>query len=56
MSTHPPPEALDELASDPGPTVFDALETQLGLKLRKTGRVGVDVLVIDHADRVPTQN
>jgi uncharacterized protein (TIGR03435 family) len=56
MATHPTPEALDELASDPGLTVFTAVETQLGLKLRKTKGVAVDVLVVDHADKVPTEN
>jgi uncharacterized protein (TIGR03435 family) len=39
-----------------GPTLFTALEKQLGLKLVKGKRVGVDVLVIDHVDKVPTGN
>ena len=45
-------------ASDPGdgPTVFFALEKQLGLKLVKAPSRPVDILVIDHADKVPTGN
>ena len=39
----------------PGSTLFVALEKQLGLKLEK-GKAGLDVLVIDHVDRVPTEN
>ncbi len=39
-----------------GPTLFTALEKQLGLKLVKAKGVPVDVLVIDHVDRVPTEN
>jgi len=44
-------------ATDPasGPSLFAALQEQLGLRLesRKGPR---DVLVIDHAERVPTGN
>jgi uncharacterized protein (TIGR03435 family) len=43
-------------ASDPaGPALFVALEKQLGLKLEKR-TAGLDVLVIDHADKVPKEN
>ena len=45
--------------SDPGaggPNIFTALETQLGLKLVKARSVQVDMLVIDHAEKVPTGN
>jgi uncharacterized protein (TIGR03435 family) len=39
----------------PGPTVFSAVESQLGLKLEH--RKGpLDVMVIDHAERVPVGN
>ena len=50
-----PPESV--AASDPpgGPTLFAALEKQLGLRLVKR-KVGLDVLVIDHVDRVPAEN
>jgi uncharacterized protein (TIGR03435 family) len=43
--------------SDPagGPTIFQALESQLGLKLVKAS-VRVEMLLIDRVDRFPTQN
>jgi uncharacterized protein (TIGR03435 family) len=42
-------------ASDPGISIFAAFESQLGLKLEpKKGMV--EVLVVDHAERVPTEN
>jgi len=46
------------VASDPGeaPSIFTALEKQLGLKLQRVKDVAVDVLVIDNADKVPTEN
>ena len=43
-------------AQDPGsglPNIFNALEKQLGLKLVKVKDVPVDMLVIDHAEKVP---
>jgi uncharacterized protein (TIGR03435 family) len=59
----PPPVAPGADAAgnlgDPGaggPTVFGALEKQLGLRLVKTKGVPVDVIVIDQADKLPTEN
>jgi uncharacterized protein (TIGR03435 family) len=52
--------ATDRLRADSpdtesGPTIFDAVQEQLGLKLEpKKGLI--DVLVIDHADKVPAEN
>lgn len=43
-------------ASDPGPNIFTAVERQLGLKLEKRAPVALDLLIIDHVDRVPTEN
>jgi uncharacterized protein (TIGR03435 family) len=37
------------------PTIFDAVEKQLGLKLVKT-KAPLDTLVIDHVDKIPTGN
>src|ERR1039458_7462719 len=63
--TPEPPESSRPSASQPGvpppidvapgPTIFSALESQLGLKLEH--RKGpLDVMVIDHAERVPVGN
>ena len=41
--------------SVPGPSLFTAVQEQLGLKL-ETKKVPVDVLVIDHAEKIPTAN
>jgi uncharacterized protein (TIGR03435 family) len=38
-----------------GPNVFSAIEKQLGLKLDKS-RAPLDVIVIDHIDKVPVEN
>ena len=46
-------------ASDPAesvPTLFTAVEKQLGLKLQKGEDVKVDVLVIERADKTPVEN
>ncbi|HTX38759.1 MAG TPA: TIGR03435 family protein [Bryobacteraceae bacterium] len=59
----PPPNAAEAApvgsASEPSglPNLFTAIEKQLGLKLVK-GKNGfpLDTLVIDHAERVPTEN
>jgi uncharacterized protein (TIGR03435 family) len=41
--------------NDSEPTLFGALESELGLRLdRKKG--SVEMLVIDHIEKVPTQN
>ncbi len=43
-------------ADDPrGPDIFSALDKDLGLKLQKV-QIAIDVLVIDHLDRIPTGN
>jgi uncharacterized protein (TIGR03435 family) len=50
------PAGVDALpASDPSSDIFSALQSQLGLTLR-SAEGPVDVLVLDHVERVPTSN
>jgi uncharacterized protein (TIGR03435 family) len=51
--SHPPP--LPDGETDTAPNLFDALQAQLGLKLEEK-KAKLDVLVIDHVDRLPTEN
>ena len=44
-----------DTASEPGLSIADALQKQLGLRLVPT-RAKLDALVIDKADKVPTEN
>jgi uncharacterized protein (TIGR03435 family) len=44
-----------DAVSDPVPTLLVALESQLGLKLEPK-RGPVDILVVDHVNRTPTEN
>jgi uncharacterized protein (TIGR03435 family) len=46
--------APDNIQAD-GPSIFAAIPEQLGLKLEASRRL-VEVLVIDHVERVPTEN
>ena len=49
------PGAPTDAATDFGPSLFTALQEQLGLKL-EARKLPVDVLVIDHAEKVPIEN
>ncbi len=48
------PDALPPDA-DTGPTLSEALQEQLGLKLETT-RGSIRILIIDHAEKIPTEN
>jgi uncharacterized protein (TIGR03435 family) len=55
----PPPSgaaaAGDNTAADPGADLFGAVQSQLGLKLAPK-KVPVEMLVVDHAEKIPTEN
>jgi uncharacterized protein (TIGR03435 family) len=56
MQSPPVVPLPDDPASDAGgPTLFKALQDQLGLKL-EAAKVPQDVLVIDKAEKVPIEN
>jgi uncharacterized protein (TIGR03435 family) len=42
--------------ADAGPNIFTAVQQQLGLKLTKVADVQIEVMIIDHADKAPTEN
>ncbi|MBV9400362.1 MAG: TIGR03435 family protein [Bryobacterales bacterium] len=53
---NPPPTPIDiSSASAPGSTLASALEKQLGLKLVST-KAKLDVIVVDRAEKTPTEN
>jgi uncharacterized protein (TIGR03435 family) len=49
------PRQLTDFDAAAGPTVFDALEKQLGLKLEKR-KEPRPVTIIDYIERTPTEN
>jgi uncharacterized protein (TIGR03435 family) len=50
----PAPAASDPV--DAGPTIFNAVQQQLGLKLTKVADVQVEVMIVDRIDKTPTEN
>jgi uncharacterized protein (TIGR03435 family) len=42
-------------ADDDGPSIFTAIEEQLGLKLEPR-KVSVDIFVVDRCEKMPTEN
>jgi uncharacterized protein (TIGR03435 family) len=57
--TGPPPDEIEShrtpVLTDPGLSVFHALQEQMGLTLRP-GKGPVDMLIVERADRVPAGN
>jgi uncharacterized protein (TIGR03435 family) len=57
--TEPPPDEIEmyssPVLSDPGLSLFSAVQGQLGLKL-EAGKGPVEMLVVDKVERVPTGN
>ena len=53
--TWTPTNRPDESIDPPGVSLFDALQEQLGLKLDQR-KAPVDRIVIDHIERLPSEN
>jgi uncharacterized protein (TIGR03435 family) len=47
--------AASAMLEDDGPSVFTLIQDQLGLKL-EAKKAPVEILIIDHAEKVPTEN
>jgi len=54
-SPAPSPQTPVDGASEPGSNINSALEKQLGLKLTEA-KASLDVIVVDHVEKVPTEN
>jgi len=53
------PGAFSTAPSDPdggGPSIFAAIQKQMGLRLDKTADIPVDVIVVESIEKVPTEN
>jgi uncharacterized protein (TIGR03435 family) len=44
------------LGDPTGPSLFEAVQSQLGLKLIPSGQTMAKILIIDHVERLPTAN
>jgi uncharacterized protein (TIGR03435 family) len=52
---HAPRANSSDSATAAGPTIFVAVQEQLGLKM-EARKAPVEILVVDHAEKVPTEN
>ena len=52
----PAPESAEAAAPSSLPSLWEAIEKQLGLKLEQVRSVPVDVLVLEKANKVPSEN
>ena len=55
LATAAPEGALPAAEIDSGPTILSAVQNQLGLKL-ESKKGPVDMVVVDHAEKVPSEN
>ena len=54
--TYTPDRGFDKSsAQDSGPSIFTAVQEQLGLKL-EAHKIPVEILVVEHCERIPTEN
>jgi uncharacterized protein (TIGR03435 family) len=55
MRVAPKAPAAEEAIPDPVPTIFQAIQDQLGLRLDPR-KARIEILVIDRAEKIPTEN
>lgn len=55
VGSPPSLSTLPAQSASSGPNLFDALQDQLGLKLQPK-KVAIDILVVDHIEKKPTEN
>jgi uncharacterized protein (TIGR03435 family) len=55
LDASPPGGIQTAVASDPGPTLIEAVQDQLGLRL-ESKKGTVEFLIVDHAEKIPTEN
>ncbi len=49
------PTGVTQAGDNPGPSIFTTVQQDLGLKL-EAQRASIDILIIDHVEKVPTEN